>query len=155
MTQNAQTQTSNDNLLPEDAHMAMQKLIKIASNLKDLAENETQRLVQNDMLGFSMLQGEKESLVNSYVQASGEFKKRLEEFRGMDPAILDRLDGIQKTLGERTKSNNVIVRRMHEKSQENTMNSLLAAQEIAQTLPIHFAEDHQQNEMAQESQGKS
>jgi len=142
-------EAANENILPSDAHMAMQQLIKLSNDLMNMAENETQQLVQNDMLSFSMLQPEKEVLVRKYVQASSEFKNRLEEFRGIDTTLLDRLDAVQKTLGERTHSNNVIVKRMNEKSQENTMDSLLAAQEIAQTVHTSFPESDETGEVAQ------
>ena len=89
---NTAPDTANDNVLPSDAHMAMQKMIKLSGALVDLSESETQKLVQNDMLGFAMLQGDKEKLVKNYVQASQEFQARLEEFRGFDQALLDRLD---------------------------------------------------------------
>ena len=154
MTQ-TQADISNDNILPADTHMAVQQMIKLSSDLVDVAENETQKLVQNDMLGFAMLQDDKEKLVGHYVQASQEFQTRLEEFRGTDENLLNRLDTLQKTLGERTKSNNVIVKRLNEKSEKNTMDSLLAVQEIAQTVHKRFPQGHGDDEVAQKSQANS
>ncbi len=148
-----QIDTANDNVLPSDAHMAMQHMIKISNELVTVAETETQKLVQDDMLGFAMLQDEKEILIGKYVQASKEFQGRLEDFRGLDKRLLDRLDIAQKALGERTKSNNVIVRRMNTKSEQKTMDSLLAAQEIAQTVHTNFPERNTA-EVARNSQVK-
>ena len=142
------TQTANDNILPADAQMAIQQLIKLSRNLTQLAESETQLLVQNDMLGFAMLQQEKEVVVNRYVKASDEFQSRLNEFRRIDPGLLDQLENIQKDLGERSQSNNVIIQRMNKKSQEKTVTSLIAAQEIAQKLCVKFPQDQQGEKMA-------
>ena len=149
MTQDHNTDTANDNVLPADTHMAMQALIKISNTLTGLAETETQMLVRNDMLGFSMLQNEKEELVNRYVKASSEFKDRSHEFRGLDTTLINRLDTIQKTLGERTKSNNLIVKRMNQKSEEKTMDSLLAVQELSQTVHKRFPDSDTEHEVAQ------
>lgn len=150
---NTPIETANDNILPSDAHMAMQKMIKISNELVTVAETETQKLVQDDMLGFAMLQDEKEVLLNHYVKASQEFQERLEDFRGLDKRLLDRLDVAQKALGERTKSNNIIVKRMNTKSEQKTMDSLLAAQEIAQTVHTNFPEPDM-GKVAQNSQVK-
>jgi len=112
-----------------------------------LAERESQALAQNDILSFAILQDEKALIAEHYAAASNEFRARLPEFRGMNPALLDRLEALQHRLGEAAKQNNASVSRIYEQSKENTQNTLLSAQELGQSKQVRFANDEKQDEV--------
>lgn len=140
---NKSTHVANQNgvvnsVLANEKTQAVQQLIKITQKLTDIAEGETQALAQNDMLSFAILQDEKTLVAEHYTAASNEFRKRLPEFRGMNPALLDRLEKLQHRLGEAAKLNNDTVQRIYQQSKKNTQNTLISAQELGQTKPMRF-----------------
>lgn len=118
--------------LPANPTAALLHLIRVSQKIVDLSEKETQALVQRDMLAFSIIQDEKEKIVTEYTKVSEDFRNRLEEFRGIDRALLNRLEAIQNQIGEKTQSNNVIVLKMRERAETNTNKTLLLAQEYGQ-----------------------
>lgn len=130
--------------LPVDKSQALQKLIKISEKLVALAEQETQALVQNDMVAFAILQQEKELLSKSYVHASEQFRGRLAEFRDANRAQLQRLEDLQNQLGEKTQSNNAVVVQIQQRAEKNTQETLITAQELAQQKPVRLNEDNSQ-----------
>ncbi|MFK7838819.1 MAG: hypothetical protein AB8B83_00675 [Bdellovibrionales bacterium] len=134
-------------ILAREKTQAVQQLIKLTRNLADLAERESQALAQNDMLGFAILQDEKALIAEHYAAASNEFRARLPEFRGMNPALLDKLESLQHRLGEAARQNNDTVSRVYAQSKENTQNTLLSAQELGQSRPVQFANDAQHEEV--------
>lgn len=135
--------------LPADRVQAINALIKVTQDLVALSEREAQALAQDDMMSFHIMQDEKGFLATRYERLSAEFRERLEEFRGTDPALLDRLDKLQKTLGENTTNNNVIVASIRDRSQQNTQNALFTVQEMAQQRPLTLASaDDGQNTQA-------
>lgn len=123
-------------LLPADPVIAVHKMIKFSKALVEMAERESQALVQNDMLTFAILQDEKEKLGAQYTAASEEFRQRLEAFRRVDRALLMRLEQLQRALGEKSHANNMIVEQIRKRSETNTQQTLLQAQEIAQRYHI-------------------
>lgn len=128
-------------VLAREKTQAVQQLIKLTRNLADLAERETQALAQNDMMSFAILQDEKALIAEHYAAASNEFRARLPEFRGMNPALLDRLETLQVRLGDAARQNNDTVKRLYDQSKENTQNTLISAQELGQSKPLSFAND--------------
>ncbi len=126
-------------VLPRERTQALQHLIKLTKNLANLAERESKALTQNDMLSFAILQDEKVLIAERYAKASEEFRNRLPEFRGIDGALLNRLQGLQEQLGEVSRQNNEVVKRLYERSRENTQATLLNAQELGQSKKITFA----------------
>jgi hypothetical protein len=130
--------------LPKDPKQAAEKLIKLSRSLVDLAERETQALVQNDIVTFAILQDEKEFLTGQYAAASEEFRSRLEEFRSLDRAVLARLEELQKRLAEKTHANNAIVMQMRQRAVKNTQSTLLSAQELGQRNPVNFENKQQE-----------
>jgi len=125
-------------LLPADAHIALKAMIKITENLVEFSNREAQALAKSDMMDFAIMQDEKTVLTERYVRLSQEFRARLEEFRGADPGLLDRLEKLQIELGENTKHNNGIIDRMQKKSEKKAQNALLEAQELGQNHKIEF-----------------
>lgn len=144
---------ANVNILGSHINGAMQDMIKISQRLVSIAEQETQKLVQNDVLGFAFLQDEKDKFAKQYVQASKEFRMRINEFRGVDQGLLGRLNELQKSLALKTKENNIIVERMKEKARANTQKTLFTTQELAQDKIIRL--QAKTPEMARNSQGDS
>lgn len=129
-------QDASANVLPDQPVPALEAMLKITENMIDLSERETQALVHGDMLAFAILQDEKNVMANDYTQASNEFRQRIEQFRGQDPELIDKLEQAQNRLGQKAKSNNKIVEGMKTKSQEKTKNHLFTVQELAQRFPV-------------------
>ncbi len=125
-------------ILPQDKAQALNALIKVTQNLLDMSDKEAQALAQNDMLAFAIIQDEKEYISERYTRLSAEFRGRVDEFRGTDKGLLDRLDNLQKLLGEKTRQNNVVVSALYQRSKAKTESTLLAAQEIGQQVHIRM-----------------
>ncbi|MGQ0527382.1 MAG: hypothetical protein ACT4OY_05045 [Alphaproteobacteria bacterium] len=139
-----QTKPARNEFAGLPASSIMHHLIGHSQKLVDLSDKETQALVQNDMLAFAILQYEKDSLTTKYVGISKEFRSRLEEFRHLDRGHLNKLEALQKTLSEKSHANNAIIAKLKHRIEKNTHQTLLAAQEIAQTRHIHFEKSVQQ-----------
>ncbi|MBK6897082.1 MAG: hypothetical protein IPH06_10875 [Alphaproteobacteria bacterium] len=135
MTQKPQTaaQTSAGFLSKEPA-VALREMIRITKGLCDMADQETQALVTNNMLPFAFLQMEKEKLVERYQVVAEEFRRRLEDFRKADPALIKQLEKLQHDLREKSVSNNAMVEQIRKRSLATTMESLFVAQELGQRV---------------------
>ncbi|HOO82285.1 MAG TPA: hypothetical protein PK513_07265 [Alphaproteobacteria bacterium] len=120
------------NVLPQEPSMALNMLIRLTNNLSVLADREAQALAQNDMVTFAILQDEKILVTEQYVAASEEFRSKLNTYRGADSSLLDRLERLQRDLGEKTKGNNEVVRQIYGRAQNRTQSALLTAQELGQ-----------------------
>ena len=129
-----------DTVLPSDQSMALNMLIRLTQNLSNLADREATALAQNDMLTFSILQDEKSLVTEQYIKASEEFRTNINIYRGADEGLLNRLERLQKDLGEKTQSNNDVVQTIYSRAQNRTQSSLLAAQELGQKTHISFPE---------------
>ena len=128
-------------ILASEKTQAFQQLIKLTRKLTDLAEREAQALAQNDMLTFSVLQDEKALIAEHYAQASQEFRRRLAEFRGLNPTLLDRLEDLQKHLGDITKRNNEAIERVYEQTKERAQSTLVNAQELGQRAKVKLSNE--------------
>lgn len=128
---------------------ALKALIKITQALVDFSDREGQALAKNDMLDFAIMQDEKTVLTQRYVQMSNEFRMRLEEFRGSDAALLDRLEALQKELAEKSKSNNQVIDRIQTRARQKTSDTLLSAQEMGQSHNLTFIQDVEREERRQ------
>lgn len=148
MTQdiNIDTQAS----LPSSPEQALQVLCQISQRLVDIAEQESQALVQNDMLALAILQDEKENISQRYLAASTEFRARMREFRRVSPALIKRLEDLQKTLGLRTKDNNALIAQIKMRAEHNTTQSLLLAQEYGKRPTARFVRPDVANTNARE-----
>lgn len=130
--------TAEQQLLPSDPHIALKAMIKTTEALIEFSDREAQALAKSDMLNFSIMQDEKTVLTERYVQLAQEFQARLNEFRGADPGLLDRLEKLQIELGDNAKHNNGIIDRMQKKSEKKATNALLEIQEISQNHKTDF-----------------
>ena len=86
------------------------------------------------MMAFNIQQEEKTILVKRYEKLAGEFRGRLEEFRGVDRGLLDRLENLQNLLGEKTLNNNIAVSNVYDNAKNKTQSSLISAQEMGQRM---------------------
>lgn len=129
--------------LPVNATAAIQKLIQVSQKLVDLSERETQALLQRDMLSFAIIQDEKESISSQYTQASENFRRRLDDFRSVEKSLLNRLEGLQRTLAEKTQGNNVMVAQMQRRAEAGTQKTLLMAQEFGQQKRVRLNDNEQ------------
>lgn len=120
--------------LSKDPAVALREMIRITKSLCDMADQETQALVTNNMLPFAFLQMEKEKLVERYQVTAEEFRRRLEEFRNSDPALIKQLEKLQHDLREKSLSNNAMVEQIRKRSLSSTMESLFMAQELGQRV---------------------
>jgi hypothetical protein len=132
---------NNKSTLPVAPAAAVQHIIRLSQSLMTLAEKETQALLMNDMLAFTIMQHEKEKLAGDYMRASESFRNRLEEFRSADPNLLNRLERLQRDLTEKMNGNNAIVQRMRLRAQENAKKSLAEAREAGLTRRVHFKDN--------------
>lgn len=129
--------------LPKERTQALMHLIKLTQGLSALIDRESQALAHDDMVTFTILQDEKEMLSERYIRTSEEFRSRLTEFKGTDPALLNRLESIQSDLSDKAAHNNQIISRMYQKARKNTQETLITAQELGQMRPLHVPETGQ------------
>ena len=64
----------------------------------------------------------------------------LNQFRGVDKALIMQLETLQNRLAEKTHENMAVVERMKVKAEKNASKTLFTAQELAQTRPVRFAD---------------
>ena len=138
--------TIKSNELPKDPNNAIHHLCRLSQNLLDLAERESQALVQRDMIAFSFLQDEKEDLSHRYLGVSQEFRDRLNEFRRVDAHTINKLDTIQNTLGERTNDNNKLIEQMGLNAEQKVMDGMLIAQEYGSSDRAEFPANYSESE---------
>jgi hypothetical protein len=131
-------QNNNQSTLPAAPVAAIQHLIRISQSLLTIAEKETQALLTNDMLAFSIMQYEKEKLAGSYTQASEAFRARIEEFRNIDRALLNRLEQLQKDLAIKAGDNNALVEQIRQRAMKNTQKSVNSIREMSQNVHVRF-----------------
>lgn len=137
MNNNALSHTTETvQLSPQNA---LNNLCRLSQSLLDLAEQESQALIQQDMLAFAILQDEKEALSLRYLDASQDFRSRVHAFRRVDQAMLNRLETIQSDLNSRTNDNNVLINQIKEKAEHFVSHGLMTAQEYATSARMRRA----------------
>ncbi len=138
--------TTQNTELPEQPEIAVQYLCKLSKSLIDIAERESQALIQKDMLAFAVLQDEKERLSVNYLNASKNFRERLNDFRRVDQSIIGRLESLQSDLGERTNDNNRLISQIKSQAERNTQHSLVIAQEYGKSQRASFPSLNQETD---------
>ncbi len=139
-------------ILPEDSTQAINTLIRLTKSLCLMADREASAIAHDDMMALAILQDEKTGLAEQYIQACEEFRDRIEEFRGVDKALIGRLEKLQNELGERAHTNNASAEQLYNNAKARTQSSLLAAQEIGQTVHVKYPEKQEavnENEQTQ------
>jgi|GEM_PF-2800978 hypothetical protein len=92
-------------ILPADPKEAMATLMRLTRGMLIMMREEARSIsIRNEV---AMLDAEalKERLLPEYQQAAQEFSQRIEEFRGMDPSLLDELQALQDELGAIAREN--------------------------------------------------
>ncbi|MGH1378201.1 MAG: hypothetical protein ACRBB3_05200 [Alphaproteobacteria bacterium] len=145
---NKQKQKQNTNVLGKDVNQALRELVRLNKRLIDFADQETQSLVTNDHMRFAFTQQDKESLARQYMQASEEFRTRLDDFRHADKSILMQLDKLQIELKEKTQNNNVLIDQIKTRASANTQSTLFTVQELGQR--VSFPDNAAQKENKEE-----
>lgn len=136
MTNNVSNAIDPTTLTPENA---LNNLCKISQSLLDLAEQESQALIQQDMLSFAIIQDEKEALSLRYLDASQDFRNRINVFRRINRNQLTRLETIQDELSVRTNDNNALIDQIKQKAEHVVSHGLMTAQEYANSARLKRA----------------
>lgn len=127
---------ANLNFLAAEPEMAVRQLIALTKNLLDHSEQETGALVRGDIILLAALQDEKEKIASRYTRASSEFRRRIEEFRSIDRALLDQLEAAQRNLSTKTAENNALISNTRRTPRMTNAHTLFSAQEIGQNARV-------------------
>lgn len=140
-TRNTARRMSNDNF--NDGSMneysdvpkaqLFEGLIVKSRSLLTMTEREAELLDERNLGGFKALQQDKRMVTENYAAACDAFHARIEEYRGISPALLDRLESLQTQIGEAARKNKEAVSSLMQVHRENTASTLLSAQEIGQS----------------------
>lgn len=145
-----QLQNNNKQALPASPVAAVQHLIRISQSLLTVAEKETQALLTNDMLAFSIMQYEKEKLAGTYTKASEAFRERIEEFRNIDRTLLGKLEQLQKELAIKANDNNALVEQIRQRAQMSTQKSMNTMRDMSQNVRVRFEKPVEQTTITTE-----
>lgn len=117
MMTNSNTQQSENITisLPDDPAQAIGDMIALTEKLTGLMEEENRALISSDSIAFLAALGSKEKTAARYQAAAQEFQARLEDFRGIDPALLDRLEATQNRLGQITRENTAYMKPLNDR----------------------------------------
>lgn len=108
--------TDRTHILDRDPRRAVEEMIKITQELESRIEIETGAAASNDGTTFITNEQNKEYLANMYEQAAAEFRARLEEFRSVDRALLDKLQTAQDSLGQSASNNLALLAKMQDET---------------------------------------
>lgn len=97
-------------VLPEGPQEAVQRMIKITEQLNQILDREAMALATQDTIMFSALQEEKHKISQEYKMAADEFTARVQSFRGVNKALLERMDKIQEELHSKAEASQRIMR---------------------------------------------
>ncbi len=129
MTQ-SQRKTERNSILPDDRTSAMQIMTGLTRQMLEFALEETKLLKQKDAATLTRIQKGKELRAAGYEQAATEFKNRINEFKGMDEALIGKLEALTKELGHATRANQTLIEAMSPKKplKDNMVNNLFLLQ---------------------------
>lgn len=133
---NKQTQKQSTKVLGQNVNQALRELVRLNQKLINFADQETQSLVTSDHMRFAFIQHDKESLARQYMQASEEFRTRLDDFRHADKSILMQLEKLQTELKEKTQNNNILIDQIKTRAAASTQSTLFTVQELGQRVRL-------------------
>lgn len=121
-------------LLSKPKEQLFEGLINKSRSLLQMARDEADFLTRHDLSGFTALQHDKRDLSQRYSDACEAFHARVEEYRGISPALLDRLETLQQQIGETARKNNAAMQALIAAHNDigGGCATLIAAQEIGQ-----------------------
>lgn len=92
-------------ILSQDPVAAVEMLMDITRELYEVMESEASAIAMRDEVRMLDISTRKDVLLLQYQVAVKEFKSRVEEFRGVDRVLLDRLEDQQNLLSQITNDN--------------------------------------------------
>lgn len=125
-----------DTLLSADTGQALRELIGLSERILDISRKEAQALVKNDAANFAALQDEKAPLSKRFEKTGQEFRARLEDFKGADKALVNRLEALQKEIGEVNRNLRETIARMQAGTEESIQKTLIGVQEASQKVAV-------------------
>ncbi len=99
-------------VLSNDPRRAVEEMIKVTEEMIARMEIETNAVATNDGTTFTMNESDKEHVADIYAKAADEFHARLEEFKAVDKALISKLDAAQKSLGQSTRNNLKLLKKL-------------------------------------------
>jgi len=97
----------NENILPEEPNMAVQKMIELTQECLNILEGESEKLTRNDLVQFAVNDEQKGRAFTFYEKASEEFKARIDALRGkVDPSLVTQLQQLQLKVADQAAFNN-------------------------------------------------
>ena len=103
-----------ETILSKEPRQAVEEMLKITEELVARIEIETSAVATNDGTTFTMNEMNKEHAANMYTKAANEFHQRIDEFKGVDQGLVDKLEAAQKSLGQTTKNNLSLLEKLQE-----------------------------------------
>lgn len=97
--------TEQAQILSNEPRQAVEDMITITEELIARIEIETNAVATNDGTTFTTNEENKEYVANIYEKAAAEFHARIGEFKKVDKGLIEKLDAVQKSLGQTTKNN--------------------------------------------------
>lgn len=107
--------TDAKKILSKDPRQAVEEMVTITEELVARIEIETSAVAGNDGTTFTMNEMNKEHVADLYGKAAQEFHTRINEFKKVDKALIEKLDAAQKSLGQSTKNNLKLLEKLQDK----------------------------------------
>jgi seryl-tRNA synthetase len=101
-------------ILSNDPRQAVEEMLKITEEVIARIEIETSAVATNDGTTFTMNEANKEYVADIYENAANEFHKRIHEFDRVDKGLIGKLDAAQKSLGQTTKNNLKLLKKLQD-----------------------------------------
>ena len=106
--------TENKQILANEPRQAVEEMITLTEELVARIEIESNAVATNDGTTFTTNEPSKEHVADLYSKAADEFHGRIHEFKGVDKALIAKLDAAQKSLGQTTKNNLKLLKKLQE-----------------------------------------
>ncbi len=91
--------------LADNPEEAVREIIALTEKLTALMEEEKRAIISSDSIAFMAALGSKEKNAQRYQSAANQFSARMEEFRSVNPTLLQKLEEAQNALGTITREN--------------------------------------------------
>jgi len=105
-----------EHVLDSDPRQAVEEMIKITEELEARIEIESNAVASNDGTTFTTNEMNKEYVAELYERAANEFRTRLNEFKQVDDALLDKLQAAQDSLKHSTENNLGLLAKMQDEA---------------------------------------
>ncbi|MEM6812524.1 MAG: hypothetical protein AAF549_08685 [Pseudomonadota bacterium] len=106
--------TQTETILSNDPRQAVEEMIKITQEMEARIEIESNAMATNDGTTFAANEENKEHVATIYEKAANEFHARIREFKQVDKSLIAQLEDAQKSLGQSTKNNLVLLEKLQD-----------------------------------------